>query len=215
MAAGLTDKKKRLLIPLGTPREPSPFYRALIFILRPILLPIPFVLGKAWKLCFGWLDNRLAKKDDEEFAQDIRTNLYLLFSERNARILSNEGKKIRRVFDDAYVAIAVDTLRFKFCRCRGEFHVQVASELDPERFEHLELVLETILGPAELKQALSNCQYLRTLSQVLYPQFDNLKAALSPDHLSRTLTEAVNLHNERVDRHVASLRQQGINPKIL
>lgn len=215
MGPASVNKKKHLLIPLGAPRQPNPFVRALFFILRAILLPVSFVLGKAWKLGFGWLDDRVAKKDDEEFAQDIRANLYLLFSERNAHILSNEGRQRRRAFDDAYVTIAVDTLLFKFCRCRGEFHVQVASELNPERFEHLELVLETILSPDELKQALPNCQYLRTLSRVLYPQFDNLKVALSQGRLSQTLEQAVNIHNARVDEQIASLRQQGINPKIL
>lgn len=215
MGSSSINKKRHLLIPLGTPRQPNTFVRAFFFILRAILLPVSFVLGKTWKLCFGWLENRVAKKYDEEFAQDIRANLHLFFSERKARVLSNEGKQLLRAFDAAYVTIAVDTLLFKFCRCRGEFHVQVASEFDPERFEHLELVLETILNPDELKQGLRNCQYLRTLSRVLYPQFDNLKAALSKKRLSRTLEQTVSIHNERVDEQIASLRQQGINPKIL
>lgn len=215
MDSAVTNKKKHLLIPLGTPRQPNHFVRALVFVLRTILLPVFFVLGKTAKLCFGWLENRVAKKYDEEFAQDIQANLHLLFSERRARILSNEGKQLPRSFDAAYVTVAVDTLLFEFCRCRGEFHVRVASELDPERFENLELVLATILEPAELKQAIPSCQELRTLSQVLYPQFDNLKAALSKERLSRTLEQAVNIHNERVDEQIASLRQQGINPRIL
>lgn len=92
--------------------------------------------------------------------------------------------------------------------------MEVASEADPQKFESLDLVLLTILSPAESKQALPDCRNLRTLSRVLYPQFDNLKAALSRDRLSRTLEEAVNIHNERVEQ-IASLRQPGINPKIL
>jgi len=48
----------------------------------------------------------------------------------------------------------------------------LASELDPEKFEDLDLVLLTILSRGESKQILPDCQYLRTLARALNPQFD-------------------------------------------
>lgn len=209
-------KKKHLLIPVGTPRRPSVFARALTFILRPILMPVFFVIGAMYKLCFGWLDKKVARKYDEEFARDIRANLPLLFEERHARILSNEGKQFRRGFDAAYVVLEVDTLLFKFCRCRGDFSVTVASELAPEDSENLDLVLETILCPPESRQAIhESCALLRTLPRVLYPHFETLKAALSQQQYSSTLRKTVAAHNERVDLQAAELRAQGINPKVI
>jgi hypothetical protein len=155
------------------------------------------------------------KKLDEEFAQEIKYHVLFLFTERNARILSNKGKKLLRAFDASYVFVAADTLIFEFCRCRGEFHVSVASELEPERFELLEVLLEAVLYPPESRETIrENCSYLRTVSRVLEPHFDALKAALSKENHSLTLEKAVNTHNQQVDQQVAELRARGFNPKV-
>lgn len=208
-------KKKRLLIPLNNPRRPSPLVRIIQFTIVAVWGPVLFVLGKVYKLCFRWLDQAISKKDDEEFAQEIKYHVLFLFTERNANILSNKNKKLLRAFDASYVFVAADTLIFRFCRCRGEFHVSVASEREPERFELLELLLEAVLCPPESREEIrENCSYLRTLSRVLEPHFDDLKTALSQENHSITLEKAVSTHNRRIEQHGAELRARGPNPRI-
>ena len=78
--------------------------------LRPPLLVLGFVFGNIYKLCFGWLDKRTAKKDEERFADDIRTHLSFLFSECGAHIVPNEGVSFPPSFDGAYVTVAVGSV---------------------------------------------------------------------------------------------------------
>ena len=136
------EKKKRIIIPLGTPRRPSTGSRILRSILRPILVPIVFVIGKIYKLCFGWLDRRIARKNQDRFAQDIRTHLSFLFTDHAAEVIPNEGVRFPPSFDGAYVTVAAEALLFRFVRGRGDFGVEVASKFAPQYSEDLGLVIE-------------------------------------------------------------------------
>lgn len=100
-------EKKNLLVPLGNPRPPSPWARFLSAILRPLFIVLGFVLGNLHKLGFGWLDKRMAKRDEQRFAEDIRTHLSFLFTEHRAHIIPNEGVSPLAV----YVTLAVEPLR--------------------------------------------------------------------------------------------------------
>jgi hypothetical protein len=93
-----TPKKKRLLIPLNPAGRPNYLLNVVLFVLRAILGPIFFVVGKVNKLCFSSLDRAIGKKLDDKFAQEIKNEVSLLFTERNAKILSNEGKDLLRAF---------------------------------------------------------------------------------------------------------------------
>jgi len=73
------EKKKNLLIPLNNPRPPTIWARIIIAILCPPLLVLGFVFGSLYKLCFGWLDKRMARQSEQRFAEDIRTYLAFLF----------------------------------------------------------------------------------------------------------------------------------------
>jgi hypothetical protein len=83
------EKKKNLLIPLNNPRPPALWVRIVIAILRPPLLVLGFVFGNLYKLCFGWLDKRMARQNEQRFAEDIRTHLAFLFSEHGAHFIPN------------------------------------------------------------------------------------------------------------------------------
>jgi hypothetical protein len=209
------EKKKRILIPIGTPRRPSTGSRILRSILRPILVPVFFVIGKIYKLCFGWLDRRIARKNQDRFAQDVRTHLSFLFTDHAAQVIPNEGVRFPPAFDGAYVTVAAETLLFRFARGRGDFGVEVASKFAPTTWEDLGLVIEAagrLKGPAEHQPAYYR---LESLSRILQPQFEQLKGALSEERFEISLNKAVRIHNERTDKYVAKLHEQGTTPKFL
>src|SRR5271156_1218125 len=88
------EKRKNLLVPLvplNTRRPPTLRSRIVIASLRPPLLVLGFVIGNLYKLCFGWLDKRMARRNQQRFATDLRTYLAFLFSEHGATIVPNEG----------------------------------------------------------------------------------------------------------------------------
>ena len=89
------EKKKNLLVPLNNPRRPTLWARIVIAILRPPLLVLGFVFGNLYELCFGWLDKRIARQNEQRFAEDVRTHLPRLFSEHGAKVIPNEGVQLR------------------------------------------------------------------------------------------------------------------------
>jgi hypothetical protein len=131
------EKKKNLLVPLNNPRRPSLWVRIVITILRPPLLVLGFVVGNLYKFCFGWLDKRMARQNEQRFAEDVRTHLPRLFSEHGAKVIPNEGVPFPPSFDGAYVTVAVGNLRLRFVRGRGDFSVKVASAFGSERLGRL------------------------------------------------------------------------------
>ena len=186
-----------------------------MFVVRGLLLPPFFVLGKIYKLCFGWLDTNVAKRYDEAFAREIQRHLTFLFKDHAAQIVPNAPERFPRSFDASYVTVAAEGLVFQFARCRGEFYVRVAPDFAPDEGEDLKLLLSVIMDSSDAKNDLSDCDYLRTLPRVLIPQLRILKTALSKDRYTTTLDKAVSKHNERVDQQFAMLQEKGITPKIL
>ncbi len=88
------ETKRNLLIPLNNPRPPSVRARILVTVLRPPLLVLGFVFGNLYKLCFGWLDQRMATRNEHRFAEDICKHLAFLFAEYGAKIIPNEGNSV-------------------------------------------------------------------------------------------------------------------------
>jgi hypothetical protein len=146
------EKKRNLLVPLNNPRPPGLSVRIVIAILRPPLLVLGFVFGNLYKLCFGWLDRRIARQNERRFAEDIHTYLAFLFSEHGANVVPNEGVPFPPSFDGAYVTVAVGNLRLRFVRGRGDFSVGVASAFAPNDWEDFQLVADGIGQWDVLKQ---------------------------------------------------------------
>jgi hypothetical protein len=181
--------------------------------LRPPLLALGFVFGNLYKLCFSWLDGRMARKNEQRFAEDIRACLTFLFSEHGAKIIPNEGVSFPPSFDGAYVTVAVDNLRLRFVRGRGDFSVRVASAFSPNDWEDFRLVAD---GIAQWDMSKPEPRYytLEAFEPVLRSRLDWLLEALSKDRFETTLNNAVKIHNGKVDEYEAALRPSGIIPKV-
>jgi hypothetical protein len=207
------DQKKRMLVPLGNPRKPSLSARLLVAVLRPPLLVLGFVFGNLYKLCFGWLDRRVARQNEQRFADDIRNHLSFLFTEYRAQIIPNEDTRFPPGFDVAYVTVAVGALRLRFGRGRGEFWVSVATEFAPHDWEDFRLVADNI-GIWDTSQPRPDSYSLETFADILLPRLAGLQEALSKERFEATLNRAAKTHNENVEEYAAGLRQRGIVPTI-
>lgn len=207
------DRKKRMLVPLGTPRQPSPSARVVVSVLRPPLLVLRFIFGNLYKLCFGWLDRRVARQNERRFADDIGRHLSFLFTEHKAQIIPNQGTPFPPGFDGAYVTVAVGVLRLRFVRGRGDFGVSVASEFAPQDWEDFRLVADNI-SEWDTSQPRPYSYSLETFEGVLRPRVAGLQEALSKERFDATLNRAVRAHNESVEEYAAKLRQWGVIPKI-
>jgi hypothetical protein len=208
------DQKKRMLVPLRSPRQPSLLARVVIAVLRPLLLVLGFIFGNLYKLCFGWLDRRLARQNEQRFADEIRTHLSFLFTEHGAQIIPNEGTPFPPGFDGAYVTVIVGALRLRFVRGRGDFGVSVASEFAPQNWEDFRLVADNI-SEWDASQRRRDPYSLETFADVLRPRLPRLQEALSKERLEATLNRAVRTHNESVEEYAAKLRQAGVIPKFI
>ncbi|MGA7907780.1 MAG: hypothetical protein WCA16_10270 [Candidatus Sulfotelmatobacter sp.] len=172
-----------------------------------------FVFSNLYKLLFGWLDKRTSRKNQERFAEDIRAHLSFLFTDHEAKIIPNEGVPFPGSFDNAYVTVAVGTIRLRFFRGRGEFSVEVSSEFAPQDWEDFWLVADGI-GPWSRPDARPSCYSLEDFDRALRVRLSRLQEALSKDRFEETLSSAVRTHNESVDQYAATLRGSGIVPRF-
>ena len=207
------EKKKNLLVPLNNPRRPTLWARIVIAILRPPLLVLGFVFGNLYELCFGWLDKRIARQNEQRFAEDVRTHLAFLFSEHGAKVITNEGVPFPPSFDGAYVTVAVGNLRLRFVRGRGDLSVKVASAFAPNDWEDFQLVADGI-GQWDTSKSRPGYYTLETFEPVLRSRLERLQEGLSKDRFETTLNKAVKIHNDSVEEYAATLRQSGIIPKL-
>ncbi|HTZ97674.1 MAG TPA: hypothetical protein VMB18_14830 [Terriglobales bacterium] len=207
------EKKRNLLVPLNNPPSPTLWPRIVIAILRPPLLVLGFVFGNLYQLCFGWLDRRIARQNEQRFAEDVHTYLAFLFSEHGAKVIPNEGVPFPPSFDGAYVTVSVENLRLRFVRGRGDFSVRVASAFAPNDWEDFQLVADGI-GQWDVSKREAGNYTLETFEPVLRSRLGRLQEALSKGRFETSLNDAVKIHNAAVDEYAATLRQSGIIPKL-
>ena len=207
------EKKKNLLIPLNNPRRPSLWVRVLIAMVRPPLLVLGFIFGNLYKLCFGWDDKRLARRNEQRFADDIRRYLAFLFSEHGANVIPNEGVPFPPSFDGAYVTVAVGNLLLRFIRGRGDFSVRVASAFAANDWEDFRLVADGT-SQWDVSQPAPRHYTLETFEPILRSRLERLQEVLSKGRFEATLNDAVKVHNDSVDEYAAALRQSGVIPKL-
>lgn len=151
-----------MLVPLGPiqpNRQPSIPKRVLVFIVRSLLAPIFFIIGKVYKVCFGRLDESWARKNEREFAAEIETKFEFLFKEHDARIVPNEADvPLVPSLDGAYVTVVTDAVRFRFTRGRGDLLLEVAPLNAPTEWERLDLVLAVIPNlPSRSNRVIRRC----------------------------------------------------------
>ena len=206
--------KKRMLVPLNNPRRPTFGTRFVTAILRAVFVPLGFVLGNLYKLCFGWwLDKRLAKRDHERLERDIRNHLAFLFSECSAEIVPDQGFDSPPSFDYAGVTLALGSVRLRFVRGRGDLNVSVASAFAPDCWEDLRLVADGF-AKWETTRPVPYSYSLDNMESILRPRLATLQTALSKENFEKTLQQAVVTHNQAVDAYAARLNRAGIVPKF-
>jgi hypothetical protein len=173
-----------------------------------------FIFGRLFKLGFGWLDRRIARQNEQRFAEDIRKHVAFLFVEHGAEIIPNEGTPFPPPFDGAYVTVAVGNLRLRFVRGRGDFSVGVASAFAPQHWESFRLVADGISQWHVPEPGQSRYYTLETFEPILRSRLERLQQTLSKERCEATLNDAVKIHNQIVDEYAATLRQSGIIPKL-
>ena len=210
-------KKIQILVPVGQPaQKPAGFKRVLIFLLMYLVRPVLLVLGAVFKFLFGWMDgSSIARKNQQQFAEEIKSQFPFLFKEHSARIVPNDPEvPFPPSLDGAYVTVVTDSIRFRFTQGRGDFSLEVAPLAAPTEWENLELVLATI---AELPVRLEPRDFwiMRTVARILPAVYHPLSDALKEDRYQKTLDTATSIHNLRMEERIATLKQNGIVPRIL
>jgi len=124
-------------------KEKYELQRVFFWIFRPLVLVVGFVLSQTYHLLFGWwLDDRDARKNQENFAEEIRENLAFLFKD-GAQLIPYE-RKYPPAFDNAMVTVAVGNLRFRFARGRGDLQVHITPQHAPRDWHEMATVLMAI-----------------------------------------------------------------------
>jgi len=149
-------------------------------LMKPILVPIFWALGKAYNVLFGPSDLRSSHSSEEQLRQKIRENLSFLFDEYGARIESDQTLPHARPFDYAVVITSIQGLAFRFIRGRGEFTVQVSPTRIPLVWEDLTLVLN-IIDPAFQQRDFSS--FAASLREAFSAGESELQRRLSDAHI--------------------------------
>ncbi len=118
---------------------------------RPSDLPVAIIAAivvapivGVYKVLFSWwLDERLAKRNDQRFAQEIRGNLAFLFNEYGAQFVAN-ARETPAYFDWAQATVEADDLLFMFSRDHGRTYARVAPKRAPKCAQELSAVLTAI-----------------------------------------------------------------------
>lgn len=204
------EHKRELSIPVAYPERqstsPTLTGRAGNFILRSL----GFFVVNISKLCLGWLDRPLAKRNERRLASDIQKHLAFLFTDFPGKIIPNSDTSFVPSFDYAFVRVAVNPLLLKFCRGRGEFSVQVGSEFLPDQWEDYQLVAQEIGKWTSGR----TCYKLESFAPILRRNLEHLTQAMSAYNFEATFNLAVHTHNNGVDECVSKLRDSGVEPKI-
>ncbi len=132
-------------------------------------------VSATYDLLFGWLDRRLARKNEAKLAEEIRNALPFLFNVHGGHIVPNQGVPFPPGFDYAFVTVAVDEIILRFCRGRGELYVHIASKLTPNELHELSLLLNLIEKKENLER--TGVLDLRDASRLMEPHMDKLKEA--------------------------------------
>ena len=99
------------------------------------------LVGVGYDLVFGWwLDKISARNADKRLAEDVRTGLVLLFSERSAQVVANDESEYRESRSFDYAVVTVD-MHLRFVRVRGDFSIYIALPGAGTRWESLDSIL--------------------------------------------------------------------------
>jgi hypothetical protein len=206
--------KKRMLVPLMSDaeraRRPVPKRSLSDFLLQKI----GAVIGTIYSFTFSWLDRRVARQNQRQFEEDIRTNLAFLFNEYGAKVVPNEGVRFPPGFDGAFVTLGLGVVLLRFSRGRGDFDVKVSSVFAAGRWEDFRLIAEGV-SEWNLSATPKDHQYsLESFGPLLRKHLPDLEQSMSEANVETTMDRAVELHNKAVDEYAARLTASGFTPKF-
>jgi hypothetical protein len=150
-------------------------------LVRPIVVPVGFVLGKIYDFFFWESNVRLSQEHEKQLTSEIQQNLPFLFSEYAGIIVPIESieepvsKSLQhpRPFDYAVVIVAVNDLLFRFIRGRGEFNIQVTKRCAPKNWGELPWILYW-LGWRENMGEPRSFMSMEDVAKALRPRMDLL-----------------------------------------
>jgi len=177
-------------------------------VMTPVLVPLFWIMDKAYKVCFGRAELRMSKEAEEKLGHEVLSDLPFLFDDYGGRLCSDETVKHPRPFDYAVVLVALDSLSLRFIRGRGEFQVQMAARQTPEAWEDLATTLAIVDERFESRFFSS----VTDVAAALEPRMPRLQGALSADQYPELQKKLANARN--YDRAVIRQWETEINRRL-
>jgi hypothetical protein len=148
--------------------------KAALLVFAPFLALFGGLIILSNRIFFAWwLDKRIAKKEQEEFTREIRKNLPFLFANYGAQVIPHD-RPYPLVADYTVILVAIDSIRFRFVRGRGEFRVDVARHNTPNDWQEVSSVISQI-GAADGSRSVQSYYRLKDFGRLLGPNLDRLK----------------------------------------
>jgi hypothetical protein len=156
----------------------------IVAFITPPLLVVGFVFKTLYKLLFSGVDRRLARRDQNRLAKEIREEMPFLFDEYGARIVPNQGVPSPPGFDYAIVTLEIGDLLFRFIRGRGDLDIRVASKNTPKEWHDVLLVIRAMEDPDDMRY--TGFIFLRDAAVVLRKKMTLIQEAFSSPRLAET-----------------------------
>jgi hypothetical protein len=158
----------------------------LIEVLRPVLLPIGFVLRLAYQLFFSWWVNPIFDHWIRSgFADDIKQAIPSLFAQHGGKVVPDPKPSANDRGMD-YLCVASTFLVFKFSRWHREnYAVQVSPRFSPTDFYDLLDAVRFADPTANTNIPLLDGSW-RIWGQLLEPRFHLLEQAFRAEEFSNT-----------------------------
>jgi hypothetical protein len=147
-------------------------------VLRMPVVVVSAIGAPLYRICFGWLDRRQARKNEQRLAQEVRSAFGFLFIEQQAQIIPNEGVRFPPSFDYAFVTVATPKFLLRLGRGRGEVGAFVAPLSARKEWHDLSLVVAASQGHELQRSAFRNIQHV---AKVVRPNVQTLGECLSPE----------------------------------
>jgi hypothetical protein len=157
-----------------------PFARSLITVLRPFTLLIGAILKVVYPVLFGWLDRRLAEKEEQQLLKRVVIAFpYLFDSEGQKTALRDWTQKFPPGMDFATVIVRDDHIAYKFTHGLQEDGIAVRPIGNTGRWYELSLVISLLDGLEYVRREPLN-DFGRA-SQLLQHNMAAIRQMLSPD----------------------------------
>jgi len=180
-------------------------------VIRPLVGALGLVVTTTYGVLFGWWYGRLVRsRERDALLQDVKEELWFLFIERNAQVVTNGDVTHLSALDCAMVTVSAEELLFRFIRWHGEFQTHVSSKSASRADWHeLASILDGVLPERITRRSVAS---LRDAAELIEEHWSLLKDALSPQNYPR-LKEKLNREHDG-EMRVARQFQNEINRRL-